>query len=73
MKKLYDHISENLVTEKKQSFVEWEDEVTNLVSKGLGVSRGDAQGIIEAESSLIDDAWGDGLSPKETANKILNK
>lgn len=63
---------ETAIKEEKQTYSEWEDEITNLVVKKLEVSRGDAQGIIEAKNFEMTQSWSKGLSAKDTFLKVFS-
>lgn len=52
------------------TFSEWEGEVTRQLEERLEVSTSDAQGIVEAQSFVMRQAWGEGLAPAETAERV---
>lgn len=52
---------------------EWEDNLTDIISSNMNVSRGDAQGMLEAQSFYMSQAWGRGLSEKEAYKYIAEK
>jgi len=54
-----------------QTFIEWEQEVTWLVENILEVPTSDAQGILEVQTAVLQQAWGEGLSADKAANKII--
>ncbi len=55
------------------NFYFWETAVADQISEKLDCDFGDASGILEANPSLIGESWQAGLSPEETANKIINQ
>lgn len=58
-------------TNEKMTFNEWEGEVTRQIEEMFEVTTSDAQGIVEAQPFLMHQAWGEALSPAETAGRIL--
>jgi hypothetical protein len=59
--------------EMQQYKVKWENEVTEEIEEQLEATRSDAQGFLEANEELMNDAWNKGLSPKKTADWLINK
>lgn len=57
---------------KKESYSDWEDEVTREIERIAGVTRSDAQGIVGAQDFYMSQSWGKGMSAKETA-KLINQ
>lgn len=60
-------------TGSRVGLVEWESELTSTVAENLQISRGDAQGIIEAQSERIIGYWDKGMSAGEVAVFICNE
>ena len=56
-----------------RSYSEWEDEVTSYLANMINATRGDAQGIVEAQDFKMQQSWTKGLSAKETAKIIDNE
>lgn len=52
------------------TFSEWEGEVTRLLEEKLEIPTSDAQGIVEAQPFVMQQAWGEGVSPRETAERV---
>lgn len=52
------------------TFVEWEEQLTQIVQDREECTRGDAQGIIEAKP--VELYYNDGLTPEQAASKILS-
>lgn len=51
----------------------WEGQVIDSVVDQAGVTRSDAQGIVQAHDFKLQQSWTKGLDPKETAKAILEK
>lgn len=49
---------------------EWEDQVTDLLSDELEITRSDAQAIMEANEDLADSQWADKATPESAAKAI---
>ncbi len=56
-----------------KTYTNWEDDVTSEIAEELEIDRGDAQGIVEAQSFKMQQSWTKGLSAKETANLIIEE
>lgn len=50
---------------------EWEGAVTEAVTGLLIISKSHAAGIVEAQPSCMQQPWGKGMDPQQTAIKIL--
>lgn len=55
----------------QQTYVEWEAAVIRSVEDKLEVPTSDAQGIVEGQAFTIQQAWGQGLDPATTADKVI--
>ena len=49
----------------------WEEDILSFIESGLQVCRSDAQGILDAQSSLLRQAWKDHKTPRQTADLII--
>jgi uncharacterized protein YigA (DUF484 family) len=49
----------------------WEEDIISLLETNLQVCRSDAQGILDAQSSLLRQAWKDQKTPRQTADLII--
>ena len=49
----------------------WEEDILSFIESGLQVCRSDAQGILDAQSSLLRQAWKDHKTPRQTADQII--
>lgn len=61
---------EPATTSNPTNFAEWEGEVTRHIEELLEVPTSDAQGIVEAQPFIMQQAWGEGFDPVETAARI---
>ncbi|VVN27796.1 hypothetical protein PS623_04625 [Pseudomonas fluorescens] len=52
---------------------DWEASVTEAIAEVLEISYSEATGVIEAQDFYIQQSWGLGLNPQETAAKIIGK
>lgn len=52
---------------------QWEDDITTEIENITEVSRGDAQGMVEAQGFYMMQSWSKGLSAKDTAKLIVEK
>lgn len=50
----------------------WEEDILSLLETELQVCRSDAQGILDAQSALIRQAWKDHKTPRQTADLIIH-
>ena len=57
-------------TESALTEVEFEEQLTELLVDRFGVSRGDAQGIVEANEVFWLDEWMTGATPEQVANQL---
>jgi hypothetical protein len=55
----------------KISYEYWEEEIKTIIIGSLLIPSGDAQAMIEAQSFIMSQSWGKGLTAQETANKIM--
>jgi hypothetical protein len=51
--------------------LKWEDEVYDAIERDWDVSRSDAQGIVEANSDVFENAWARSMKLKATAQAIM--
>lgn len=49
----------------------WEEDILSLLETELQVCRSDAQGILDAQSSLLRQAWKDHQTSRQTADLII--
>lgn len=52
-------------------FTFYEDAITDAIRRKLDITRGDAQGIIEAHSEIIEESYENDLPAQEVFNKIV--
>jgi hypothetical protein len=50
---------------------EWEGAVTEALAEGLQVSHSEASAVVEAQPFYMQQSWGKGMNPQQTAAKIL--
>ena len=55
----------------QQNYAEWEAAVIRSVEDKLEVPTSDAQGIVEGQAFAVQQAWGQGLDPATTADKVI--
>lgn len=53
-------------------YSEWEDRVCDLISDQLVIPRSDAQGMLEANDTLLCTQWQDKRSLQEAAQEIID-
>lgn len=51
--------------------VRWEEEIISFLVTDMQLSRFDAQGMLEAHSSFVRQAWKDLKSARQTADQII--
>ena len=54
------------------TYSDWEDAVTTAIEGTLEITRGDAQGIVEAHEFEMRQAWGEGLDAEKTAERLTS-
>lgn len=52
------------------TFAEWEGAVTRQLEDLLEATTSDAQGIVEAQPFIMQQAWGEGITPAEAAARV---
>lgn len=52
-------------------YSEWEGAVIQQVADELGACYSDASAVVEGQPFYMQQSWGKGLDPKQTAAKIL--
>ena len=58
------------MTDTKDDYESWLDEITQEV-EALGMTRSDAQGVVQSQPFAVTQSWGMGLNPTDTAKKII--
>jgi len=53
-------------------YIEWEDRICELISDQLVIPRSDAQGVLEANDTLLFKQWQDKRSLQEAAQEIID-
>ena len=53
------------------TFIEWENQICDLIVGSLEISRSDAQGIMEANDSLLCAQWNTNRKPHDATQSIL--
>jgi len=54
------------------TFIEWENRICDLISDQLAIPRSDAQGMLEANDTLLCTQWQDKRSLQEAAQEIID-
>jgi hypothetical protein len=62
---------ESLMNAGYANYAEWERAVTDLVAATTEVSNGDAQGIVEAQATIMSNAWAASSDASTTAAAVL--
>jgi hypothetical protein len=62
--------TEPAATSNPTNFAEWEGEVTRHIEELLEATTSDAQGIVEAQPFIMQQAWGEGIPPAEAAARV---
>lgn len=52
-------------------YFEWEGAVIEAVADSMAIGHSDAEGVVEAQSFYMQQAWGKGMDAQQTAAKIL--
>ena len=73
IEEMYPQATVTQQTPLKQSYQEWESELSNMIGKTLGVTREKALEMIQSDSSAVGNAWNKDLSPSETFSLIFEQ
>ncbi len=56
--------------ENLSDYEKWKGDIYYLIAEQLECTTSDAQGVVDAQDFVVDQAWGQGLSAEETAKRV---